>query len=135
MPRHSYNFDAPRLTSFLHLWSNGLYALILATSVMGMCFIAWRPIGWAHCFLLFIIYNLGLFLFLHVKTRYIVQFMPMMMFFSGITAHWISLLIRKQPNSSPPGFVVSRPRVILGAVLAFAIEFLAFRSAIVAHLP
>ena len=135
MPRHSYSFDAPRLTRFLHLWSNALYALILAASVMGMCFIAWRPIGWAHCFLLFIVYNLGLFLFLHVKTRYVVQFMPMMMFFSGITAHWVSLLIRRQPDSSPPGFVVSRPRIILGTILAFAVEFLAFRSAIVAHLP
>ena len=135
MPRHAYTFDAPRLTSFLHLWSNGLHALVLATSVMGMCFIAWRPIGWAHCFLLFIVYNLGLFLFLHVKTRYVVQFMPMMMFFSGITAHWISLLVRPRSDSAPLGFVVNKPRIILGAVLALAVEFLAFRSAIVAHLP
>lgn len=134
MPRNSYNFTRPRLAMLLHAYSNVLYAFILATSAIGMCLIRWRPIGWAHCLLLFIVYNVGLFLFLHAKTRYIVQFLPMMIFFSAVTAHWLARLIGKASSSPASLFVISVGRVALGVLLAILVEFLAFRSAIVARL-
>ena len=135
MPRQAYSANATLLTGLLHLCSNVLYGLILGTAAMGMCFINWRPMRWVHCLLLFVVYNLGLFLFLHVKTRYVIQFLPMMTFFSGVAVHWISRLVRNKPDLSSPLLVVSRPRIILGFVLAAFVEFLAFRSAIVASLP
>lgn len=127
-PRSSYGFNSPAITSLLHTYSHVLYGFLLAASVMGMCFIRARPVGWAHCFLLFIAYNLGLFLFLHVKTRYVIQFMPMMMFFSVVTVYWASLLVQAKQVSPLSCFVFNKSRIILGVVFAVLIEVVAFRS-------
>jgi len=126
--RPAYQLSEGPLTTSLRLYAYGFHAVLLATSVLGLCFLRWQPWGWPHGFALFIAYNLGLFLFLHVKTRYLVQFLPMLMFFSGVAVHG---LVTKgaRPAALPiPRFVVTNPRLLLGAVLAVLIELVAFRE-------
>lgn len=132
-PRDSYNFDNPGITNLLHAYSHVLYGFLLATSAIGICFIRWRSVGWAHCFVLFIAYNLVLLLFLHIKTRYVIQFVPMMMFFSAVTVYWLSLLVRRKPFLPVSCFVFGKYRIILGILFAVLIEMVAFRSFFVAN--
>jgi 4-amino-4-deoxy-L-arabinose transferase-like glycosyltransferase len=72
--RPAYQLSEGPLTTAVRLYSYGFYAVVLATSVLGLCFLRWQPWSWPHGFALFLAYNLGLFLFIHVKTRYVVQF-------------------------------------------------------------
>lgn len=130
-PIQAYSFNNPVIINFLHIYSHALYGFILAFSTMGMFFIRLRPVGWPHLFLLFILYNLGLFLFIHTKPRYIIQFMPMMMFFSGVTAYWVSQLLKGGPFAPISCFIFSRLRVALGIVSVLLIEIVAFRSLLV----
>jgi 4-amino-4-deoxy-L-arabinose transferase-like glycosyltransferase len=126
--RPAYKLSEGPLTTVIRLYSYGFHAVVLATSVLGLCFLRWQPWSWPHGFALFIAYNLGLFLFLHVKTRYVVQFLPMLMFFSVVAVHSLATKSIPTATSPPPGFAVSRTRIFLGAVLAVLIELIAFRE-------
>lgn len=130
--RPAYQLPEGFLTQILRLYSYGFHAVVLATSVLGLCFLRWQPWSWPHGFALFIAYNLGLFLFIHVKTRYMIQFLPMLMFFSGVAVH--GLARRKEPVAFLPtaAFTVTRTRLLLGAMLVVLIELAAFREAFVA---
>jgi hypothetical protein len=126
--RPAYQLSEGPLTQGIRLYSYGFHAVLLATSVLGLCFLRWRPWGWPHGFALFIAYNLGLFLFLHVKTRYLIQFLPMLMFFSGVAVHTLAAKSISTAISPPPGFAVTRKRILLGVVLVVLIELIAFRE-------
>lgn len=128
-PRVAYQLPEGSLTQGIRLYSYGFHAVVLATSVLGLCFLRWQPPwSWPHGFALFIAYNLGLFLFIHVKTRYMIQFLPMLMFFSGVAMH--SLVRRREPSAVAPtsAFTVTRARLALGVVLVVLIELVAFRE-------
>lgn len=130
--RPAYQLSEGPLTTAIRLYSYGFHAVVLATSMLGLCFLRWRPWSWPHGFALFIAYNLGLFLFLHVKTRYMIQFFPMLMFFSGAAVH--GLARRNEPGVFAPtsAFTITRTRLLVAAVLIILIEVVAFREAFVA---
>jgi len=74
----------PRLSAGVRIVSYGTYALLLLTAPLG--FLAW-PFAerrWPRVLLLFLLYNLALFLVLHVKSRYRIQLLPV--FFLGSSA-------------------------------------------------
>jgi uncharacterized membrane protein len=126
--RAAYKLSEGPLTTGIRLYSYGFHAVVLATSVLGLCFLRGQPWSWPYGFALFIAYNLGLFLFLHVKTRYVIQFLPMLMFFSGVAVHSL-VRNRRHPAFVPTsGFAVTRTRILLGAVLVVLIELVAFRE-------
>ena len=127
-PRHSYHFQNSLLSNLLHIYSHTLYGFILFTSTMGIFFIRVRSFGWPHFFVIFIGYNLFIFLFLHVKTRYVIQFIPMMMFFSSVTLYLLYLLARKKQVPHMSYFVLNKFRITLSIVTAVLMEFVAFRS-------
>ena len=128
--RVAYKLSEGALTRVIRLYSYGFHAVVLATSVLGLCFLRWRPWSWPHGFALFIAYNLGLFLFIHVKTRYMIQFLPMLMFFSGVAVH--GLARRNEPAVFAPtsAFTVTHTRLLVAAGLVILIELVAFREAL-----
>jgi len=67
-------------------WS--LYALLLSTAVAGVALWLPRAPGWVYGALTFVSYNLGLFLLLHVKTRYFVPLLPIAFGFSATALQW-----------------------------------------------
>jgi|GEM_PF-601999 len=127
-PRHAYRFDSPALTAGLRLWSFAMHALLVAACGVGICLIRWRPAGWAHCVLLFVVYNLALFLFLHAKTRYFIQIVPMLALFAGAAVEFLLRRISGASLECPRPFIVNAPRVACGLVLALLLLFLSFRS-------
>ncbi len=127
-PRRAYGFDSPALATGLRLWSFVMHAFLVAAFGVGACLIRWRPKGWTHCVLLFVVYNLALFLFLHAKTRYFVQIVPMMALFAGVAVECLRRRISEASLECPNGFALSAPRVAYGLVVAVLFLFLSFRS-------
>jgi hypothetical protein len=127
-PRQAYAFSAPVLTRALVLYSSLYHAVLLAAGALGLAFVRARPFGWLHFLLLFIVYNLALFLALHAVTRYTVQFMPAWIVFAAAGLVSVMGWLRRRQATSAPGFVVTAPRTIGGAGLALALLALAFRS-------
>jgi hypothetical protein len=126
--RQSYSADSTILNAALKLYSYAIYGFILISGAIGLCFLRIRPLGWYHLFSLFIAYNLGLFLLLHVKTRYVIQFLPMLIFFAGITSHW--LIHKRRPTEALPGFAFSNLRIGLGLLAGTAMSYVAFYNLI-----
>jgi 4-amino-4-deoxy-L-arabinose transferase-like glycosyltransferase len=62
--------------------SYALYAALLVGAAVGVLTCPPRGRRWMWWMLAFLAYNLGLFLFLHVKTRYRVQFLPFLFFYA-----------------------------------------------------
>jgi hypothetical protein len=75
--------DVPRpLAAVLRWASYGLYALILAGAAFGIARTSPKARPWAWMVLAFLGYNLAIFLLLHVKSRYRVQFLPFLMVYA-----------------------------------------------------
>ncbi len=69
--------EAPRSVAAGIRWASyGMYALILLGAAAGLVLTSPRGKPWTWMILAFLAYNLALFLLLHVKTRYRVQFLP-----------------------------------------------------------
>ena len=125
-PRQRYTFDSPSLATSLRVYGYLVHGLILGSGVMGLFLLRLRPLGWQHLFLLFLVYNLGLFSFLHVKTRYLVQILPILIIFSSLSLHGAFQAWKQGPQlgSSLSGWTNFR---LAGAtVCLLAIEWLAF---------
>jgi 4-amino-4-deoxy-L-arabinose transferase-like glycosyltransferase len=104
------------LVVLLTWWSFVIYATTLATGSMGLFQIRWRT-DFKRCILplLFILYNLGLFLFFYAKTRYRIPFLPAFIFFSALSIHYF-LENRKRSGSIPVPGLRFAAGCILGAI-------------------
>ncbi len=129
-PRSAYHFEAPAIAGFIRAYAYTFHALLLGTGVVGLFALRVRPVGWMHVMVAFVGYNLALFLLMHVKTRYTVQFMPMLMLTASITAHQVLDFVRRRGLSNTRVFVFSPTRIAAGLVCAVAVELIAFREAI-----
>jgi hypothetical protein len=130
-PRHTYRFDLPFLARSLRACAFTAHALLLVTAAVGLCCLRWRRLGWLHCFALFIVYNLVLFLGLHVTTRYTLQFFPLMMPFASVTVCWLLLPRAERSAFGDEHFVYDGPRLATGLVVAallLAFAFLGHRT-------
>ncbi|MEN8164104.1 MAG: glycosyltransferase family 39 protein [Acidobacteriota bacterium] len=74
----------PRVSEGVRRVSYGTYALLLMTAPLGFLVWPFAERRWPRVLLLFLLYNLALFLVLHVKSRYRIQLMPV--FFLGSSA-------------------------------------------------
>ena len=127
-PRQAYAFDAPALARLLRVCAALLYGFVLIAGAAGIPFLRARPTGWSSFLLLFIAYNLAVFLFLHVVTRYRLQFLPMWIFFAAVS---IDAGVRRWKGSGPAaaaGFAFTPARARLGLALGVVALVLAFRS-------
>ena len=98
-PRNGLGYVAPRgwQARLLRRWSYLLYGLILGGAVLGLVVTPWRGRRWLQMTLLFVLYNLGIFFWLHVKTRYRIQFLPILMLWSVMGFEWLLDADRAQP--------------------------------------
>lgn len=126
--RQAYKNTSGLLNTLLKTYSYTIYSVVLIAGAAGVCFLRIRPLGWHHFFFLFIAYNLALFLVLHVKTRYVLQFFPMLIFFAGIT--WHGLLHNKNPGHALPGFAFTTIRVWFAMCASVVMCYLVFYNLI-----
>lgn len=85
-----FGFAAPPawLAAALRGWGWAIYAAVLVGAALGIATVPEENRRWLAVAVLFIAYNLALFLVLHVKTRYRVPLMPVLDLFAAATAVW-----------------------------------------------
>ena len=103
--------------------SYAAYAVLLVVAPVG--FVAWRFVDrrWVAVLLLFLAYNLALFLWLHATTRYQVQLLPVAFVGAGGAAAWLA---GGSGRTRPPwwGWVVAGGTAAALLFFAFAGPFL-----------
>jgi 4-amino-4-deoxy-L-arabinose transferase-like glycosyltransferase len=106
----------------LTYWSYVIYVTTLFLGAVGVFQIRWRD-DLARCILsgLFIVYNLGLFLFFFVKTRYRIPIMPAIIFFAALGIYYFHKEQNELGGLPKPGL-----RFAVGCVAAAMFLFLAF---------
>jgi hypothetical protein len=128
-----YGYVAPPTwaTTLLRQWQRLHYALLLVAACWGAALL-WVRLGaqagparaWLATVTLFLAYNLALFLLLHVKTRYRVQFLPVLDLYAGtaLAGQW-----SRSGGPQPPGWV--RLTALAAALLGLALAFVALPAA------
>lgn len=112
--------DTPApLTLTLRVWSYALYALVLAAAGIGIMRLRLRGRPWLWVALLFVVGNLLLFLGLHVKSRYRLQFLPFLDLYAGVVLSqlWVSGVTRRARMPEPHGASTWTGGLLLGALL------------------
>lgn len=104
------------LAAVLRGWGWAIYAAVLAAAALGIATAPVENRRWLAVAVLFVAYNLALFLVLHVKTRYRMPLMPVFDLFAAGTAVW---WWRRQPRRGAAAWSA-------GAALAALLLFLAF---------
>ena len=104
--------SATRSSSYL------IYGLLLATAPVGL--LVWRGWDrrWFRTLVLFLLYNLAIFFWLHVKSRYRIQLLPVLFMGSGVAVAFV--LSEDHPKR------LSKWQLVVGAAIAILVEFLAF---------
>ncbi len=95
-----YREPPPALAGGLRLISYVLYAGILAGAVAGMVVCPPRGRRWLAISLLFIGYNLALFLVLHAKSRFRIPFLPFLFLYSGCAVAWVAHRLGLNPEEA-----------------------------------
>jgi len=98
------------------------YGVVLALAPIGLALWRFRDRRWLRVLLLFVLYNLAIFLWLHVKSRYRVQLLPVAFLGVGCAVAWLQARL----NGDPEVAGVARWRWLVAAVVAVLLELLAF---------
>ena len=111
----------PRASAGVQIMSFGTYALLLLTAPLG--FMVWPFVQrrWPRVLLLFLLYNLALFLVLHVKSRYRIQLLPVFFLGSSAAIAWFEAGLKGNVSLRP---VIGR--VAVAGVLSAVLLWLAF---------
>jgi 4-amino-4-deoxy-L-arabinose transferase-like glycosyltransferase len=111
----------PRLAGAVRGASHLTYLALLASAPFGLALWPYRDRRWVRVLLVFVLYNLGLFLLLHIKTRYRVQMLPVLFAGAGGAVAWVRAWIRDRNTLPPPSLV----RVTTASVVAVLLLVLA----------
>ncbi len=106
-------------TAFRSL-SYGSYALLLAAAPFGWALWRFRDRRWARVLVLFVLYNLAIFFWLHTKTRFRVQMLPVLFMGVGCAAAWFASRTPSTAGDVPVW------RWVVAVTGAAALEFFAF---------
>jgi hypothetical protein len=87
---HVYSDVAPAIATLLRGWSFAVYAVLLAAAGPGLTTTRLLGAPWLQVLWLFLAYNAVLFLGLHVKSRYRLQFLPVLALAAAATLSWIA---------------------------------------------
>ncbi len=115
---YGYRDTPPALAAALRGWSYALYAAVLLAAALGLAAAPPRT-SWHRVMLAFLAYNAAVFLFLHVKSRYRIAFLPVLYLQAGAFAAW-------WPERRRPGVGRSRAAWTAAATAAAVALFLAF---------
>ena len=117
------------LVAVLRTWATALYSGVLVAAALSIIFLIGRatgkatgpPVhrGWLTVAILFIAYNLAVFLVLHVMSRYRVQFLPVLDLFAGVTVAWLWSSRQQRSLRAAAAWTA-------GGLLAASLLFLAF---------
>ncbi len=99
-----------------------IYAVLLAAAPLGFAAWRFRDRRWLRVLLLFVVYNLAIFFWLHVKTRFRVQMLPVLFTGAGSIVAWFGSWVEGDSAMNP----VPRWRWAVGFGVAALLEFLAF---------
>ena len=122
-----YRDPPPAIAGGLRFSSYLLYVGILLGAVAGV--VVWPPRSrrWLVIGLLFIAYNLALFLLLHAKSRYRVPMLPFLFLYGGCAAAWLAHRLGVNPGEAELWRVSAGCRSWWAAALAaLVLLFLAF---------
>lgn len=116
-----YRQQVPAVSTVVQSVSYGLYALLMMTVPLGFTVLKARDSKWMRVILLYFAYNLIIFLLVHVKSRYRIQFLPVFFVASGCAADWVLSRLQGESVELP----TAKRWVIAGAATALSL-FLAF---------
>ncbi len=111
----------PRLSATVRVASYGAYALLLLTAPLGFLVWPFAERRWPRVLLLFFVYNLALFLVLHVKSRYRIQLLPVFFLGSSAAIAWFEASFNGRIS-----WLTARRRIATACVLSFVLLYLAF---------
>ena len=98
------------------------YGAVLALAPIGIALWRFRDRRWLRVLLLFVLYNLAIFLWLHVKSRYRVQLLPVAFVGAGCAVAWL----RARLEGDPVAAGAARWRWLAGIIAAGLLELFAF---------
>jgi 4-amino-4-deoxy-L-arabinose transferase-like glycosyltransferase len=93
------------------------YLLLLVAAPLGLIVGSCRGDRWVRTLLIFLAYNLALLLFLHVKTRYRIQMLPVAFVGVGCLVAWVEAGCRPRPSAARIGTAVA----VIALLLCFAL--------------
>jgi hypothetical protein len=96
--------------------------VVLALAPIGLALWRFRDRRWLRVLLVFVLYNLAIFLWLHVKSRYRVQLLPVAFLGVGCAVAWLQARL----NGDPEAAGVAHWRWLVAAIVAVLLELLAF---------
>ena len=122
-----YNFSIMELANTFRIWNDIIWGITL----LGFGIVAvsqWKKsLSWAQLPTVIVLYNIAIFLVLHVKTRYVIQFLPML---SIIAASDLERLWHYLSNCSSEfnfrSFYLQEKGLVFGTFLSGALLYLAF---------
>lgn len=119
--RRGYRQAPPVLAALLRGTSYALYALLLAAAPLGLALHPPARRAWAWVPPAFFAYNLLLFVGLHVKSRYAVQLLPLLILYAALAVGTLAGPGRRAALAALP-----RARLAAAGLAAAVLELLAF---------
>jgi len=112
----------PRIAGAVRLASYSLYGLLLVAAPLGLTLWRFRDRRWLVALLLFVAYNLAIFFWLHVKSRYRIQLLPVAFLGAGCAVAWLDARLGRDPAAAG----AARWQWAAAIVAAALLELLAF---------
>jgi hypothetical protein len=112
----------PRIAGAVRLASYSLYGLLLVAAPLGLALWRFRDRRWLVVLLLFVAYNLAIFFWLHVKSRYRIQLLPVAFLGAGGAVAWLDARLGRDPAAAG----AARWQWAAAIVAAAVLELLAF---------
>ncbi len=124
-----YSFSNVELANTLRIWNDIIWGITLLGFGIGVLSPWKKSLAWTHLLTGIVFYNIVLFLVLHVKTRYVIQFLPMLSIISasGLDRLW-HCFFNSQSEFDFLSFLLREKRMIFGVLLSGALLFFAFRD-------
>ena len=91
--------------------------LLLVAAPMGLVLVSCGNSRWVRVLIIFLAYNLALFLWLHVKTRYRIQILPVAFVGVGCLVAWVEAGCRPRPSAVRIGSSI----VVIALLIWFAL--------------
>jgi hypothetical protein len=83
-----YSFSNATLVKGLIFYHDAVWLVTLVGAGAGCFFLLRSPVTWTHFFMMLLLYNAAIFLILHVKTRYVIQFSPMLSMVASVGIYY-----------------------------------------------